>query len=76
MKKPESISIMRARALKYCEVGEFDKALHLLENQKKKISTYYSNPENTEMLHICQNEIEILKKKNVQDSEEVNSQIV
>ena len=67
---------MRARALKYCEVGEFDKALHLLENQKKKISTYYSNPENTEMLHICQNEIEILKKKNVQDSEEVNSQIV
>ena len=64
MKKPEMVSIMRALAVKYSELGEYTKALSYVEKGKQKIEVFYENQANTEMLLILQNEIEILKKRN------------
>ena len=76
MKKPEMVSVMRALAVKYSELGEHDQALNYVERVKNKIGQFYENTENLEMLLISQNEIEILKKKNVTNDLEVNRKIV
>ena len=37
MKKPEMVSIMRALAVKYSELGDHEKALSYMERSKTKI---------------------------------------
>ena len=76
LRKPEMISIMRAKALKYSELGEYEKALSCVENVKNKCANFYENPMNPELLLNMQNEIEILKKKNVVEDAEVNKKII
>ena len=47
MKKPEMISIMRALALKYSELGQYKDAMQRIDRAKIKIKEFYEESVNT-----------------------------
>lgn len=75
MNKPEVVSILRALAIKYSELGEHEKALKYIERATEKCDKFNINQNSTEMLQIDLSKIEILKKKNRTDCEHINMEI-
>ena len=50
MNKPEVVSILRALAIKYSELGEHDKSLKYIERAKAKCEKFNITENSTEML--------------------------